>query len=90
MDDKENDETSTSSDEDASKDCFIIEQDQELENMKVNEIDNTLNCCSDDEYGLDQLKYIQNAIFLLFFFRSHPTRFIFICMNRREWENEST
>jgi hypothetical protein len=56
MDDNENDETSTSSDEDAAEDYFRIEQDQELEDMKVNEIDNALNCCSDDEYDLDQLK----------------------------------
>ena len=50
MNNKEVDKQTTSSDEDNAEDYFREQQDQELEDLKGDEVDNALNCCSDNEY----------------------------------------
>jgi len=43
----------TSDEEDLAEDYFKIQQQQEWEDIKSDEIDNALNCCSDDELDMD-------------------------------------
>ncbi|CAF4535520.1 unnamed protein product [Rotaria sp. Silwood2] len=48
-------EESTSSDEDDAENYFRKQQDEELEDLKADEVDNALTCCSDNEYDTDQM-----------------------------------
>jgi hypothetical protein len=52
---REKDTASASSDEDNAEDYFRTQQNEELEDLKADEVDNALNCCSDVEDDMDQM-----------------------------------
>jgi hypothetical protein len=50
MQNNEKDDTSTSNEEDNAEDYFMMQQNQEIDDLKANEIDNAIKCCSDGEH----------------------------------------
>jgi hypothetical protein len=54
VDNDDNDRTSTTSDDHDADDYFKIQQEEELEDMKADEVDNALNFYSDNDYDSDQ------------------------------------
>ncbi len=50
MQNNEEDCTTASRDEDDANDYFMVQQNQLIDDLKAEEIENVINCCSDDEY----------------------------------------
>jgi hypothetical protein len=49
------DKSSTTTDEEEAEDCFEMQQNRELDDLKIDEVNNAMSCCNDGEDGTSSI-----------------------------------